>query len=173
MAENKLRFTEVILPLFSGAGMGAWWAHLVLGGSSQLASVVSNYGSFSSPIWGCSASKWLKWFINGGDPNYLSRFTKWVPILQVASRLPKNPRHQRRAAQQLASSKLMWTAATICTVHVGSMPFRWITWDPKRTHAVTSWPSKNHGKTMELGAIPPKWATVRKPGRIHSVTLVG
>ena len=63
--------------------------------------------SFSSPNWGCSASKWLKWFINGGDPNYLSRFTKWVPILQVASRLPKNPRHQRRAAQQLASSKLM------------------------------------------------------------------
>ena len=55
--------------------------------------------SFSSPNWGCSASKWLKWFINGGDPNYLSRFTKWVPILQVASRLPKNPRHQRRAAQ--------------------------------------------------------------------------
>ena len=45
----KSRFTWMIIPV-----------------SKWLIAMVSK-----SPKWGCSPSKWLKWLINGGDPNHL------------------------------------------------------------------------------------------------------
>ena len=38
----------------------------LLGGSSQLGSVVNNHGDRKSPKWGCSPYKWPKWLINRG-----------------------------------------------------------------------------------------------------------
>ena len=34
--------------------------------------MINNHGDRKSPNWGCGTpSKWPKWLINGGDPNYL------------------------------------------------------------------------------------------------------
>lgn len=58
-------------------------------------------------------------------PRNIHWFSMFFPYF-FFEKSPEN--HWFPANPAKASSKLIWMAATICTVQVGSMPFRWITW---------------------------------------------
>lgn len=58
-------------------------------------------------------------------PRNIHWFSMDFPVF-FFEKSPEN--HWFPANPARASSKLIWMAATICTVQVGSMPFRWITW---------------------------------------------